>query len=161
MCLLSPASAYLRSLHDEALWAWAGKFRVALLLAPPRHINGSPVPIRGGRLRAPVCSQRRYQGHIAAGRRAARRRAAPRRAINDEVRRSSGATPGAVVRVSHCWGTTRPLVATASRATLKINIGRTRLLRRYYIPAIGELHHDEESPQPAPLRSEVERGLCF
>ena len=62
-----------------------------------------PHPDLTSRLRAPVCPQRRNQGHIAA-----ECLAAPRRFVYDEssrsARRSAGATPGAVVRANHCWG---------------------------------------------------------
>ena len=77
--LLPPTSADLRCQDDEALRARAGQFiqfRVAPLFAPRRAVDSS----RRGRLRAPVCPQRRNQGHIAA-----ECLAAPKRAIYDEV----------------------------------------------------------------------------
>ena len=41
-------------------------------------------------------------------------------------RRPAGATPGAVVRASHCCGTTRPSAPTASRATCTHARSRTK-----------------------------------
>ena len=52
-------------------------------------------------------------------------------------RRSSGGTPGAVVLLSHCWGTTRPSGPTASRQIL-IQACSMRCPRRARAPVRGQ-----------------------
>ena len=91
-----------------------------------------------------IARERRDEGCIAA-----KRATQGCGAVDDEVKASSGAMPGAVVLTSHCWGTTCPSGPTASRATLH-QARSTSLARFARRPVRG--HVSAWSPKASVLR---------
>ena len=112
--LVVPTSAGLAREHAQPLRSSPKELGVGSALAAFGDGQGSTVPGGGGGLRAAITGKRRDQRHVAAQRFA--ELCAPY-ATKSRRRRSSGSTPGAGVRTSHCCGTTWPSGPSASRTT--------------------------------------------